>query len=118
MNGGGPLLQTGQAHQSPAYAADPALSRRVRSAPWADHTWDVVVVGSGNAALVAALAAEERGASVLVLERAPHHQRGGNSRHTRNIRCVHEATPYTSGRYTFDEMWRDLCDVGEGPNDE
>ena len=45
-------------------------------------TWDVVVVGAGNAALCAALAARERGASVLVLERAPEAESGGNSRFT------------------------------------
>jgi tricarballylate dehydrogenase len=43
---------------------------------------DVVVVGAGNAALCAALAAREQGARVLVLERAPFEQRGGNSRFT------------------------------------
>jgi tricarballylate dehydrogenase len=41
--------------------------------------YDVVVVGAGNAALCAALAAQEEGARVLVLERAPRHARGGNS---------------------------------------
>ena len=40
---------------------------------------EVIVIGGGNAALCAALAAAERGASVLVLERAPVEQRGGNS---------------------------------------
>ena len=39
----------------------------------------VVVVGAGNAGLSAALAAAERGASVLVLEKAPLHLRGGNT---------------------------------------
>ncbi len=43
---------------------------------------DVVVVGAGNAALCAALAAHEQGAKVLVLERAPEQERGGNSRYT------------------------------------
>ncbi len=41
--------------------------------------WDVVVLGAGNAALCAAVAAAEAGARVLVLERAPAEERGGNS---------------------------------------
>ena len=44
--------------------------------------YDVIVVGAGNAAFCAALAARERDASVLVLERAPQHLNGGNSRFT------------------------------------
>ncbi len=46
------------------------------------QSWDLVVVGGGNAAFCAALAARERGASVLVLERAPADEAGGNSRFT------------------------------------
>jgi tricarballylate dehydrogenase len=42
----------------------------------------VIVVGAGNAALCAALAAAERGASVTVLERAPEEESGGNTRFT------------------------------------
>ena len=42
----------------------------------------IVVIGGGNAALVAAIAARERGAEVTVLERAPYALRGGNSRFT------------------------------------
>jgi tricarballylate dehydrogenase len=44
-----------------------------------NRTWDVVVVGGGNAALCAALSAREHGARVLVLEKAPEAWRGGNS---------------------------------------
>lgn len=52
---------------------------------------DVVVVGAGNAALCAALAAAEHGVSVLVLECAPEEESGGNSRFTAGaIRCVYD----------------------------
>jgi tricarballylate dehydrogenase len=47
-----------------------------------DERYDVVVVGAGNAAMCAALAAREEGASVLVLERAPLAERGGNTAFT------------------------------------
>jgi len=53
--------------------------------------YDVVVVGAGNAALVAALSARDAGARVLVLEAAPEAERGGNSRFTGGIfRIAHE----------------------------
>lgn len=41
--------------------------------------FDVVVVGAGNAALCTAISARENGATVLVLEKAPFDERGGNS---------------------------------------
>jgi tricarballylate dehydrogenase len=84
-----------------------------------DEFWDVVVIGGGNAAIVSAHSARDHGARVLVLERAPAVFRGGNSRHTRNVRCVHyEADDYYTGAYTFDELWKDLGGIGDGPSNE
>ena len=101
---------------------------------------DVVVVGAGNAAFCAALAAAEHGVSVLVLERAPEEEAGGNSRFTAGaFRCVYngvedlralmpdltdeEVARSDFGTYTeekfFDDMGRvteyrtdpDLCEI-------
>jgi tricarballylate dehydrogenase len=55
-----------------------------------DKQYDVIVVGGGNAALCAALSAREHGAKVLLIERAPEEQRGGNSSYTGGgFRMVH-----------------------------
>lgn len=81
--------------------------------------WDVVVIGGGNAGLVAAITARERVSRVLLLERAPAALRGGNTRHTRNVRCMHNTgDAYTPGKYTYAELWNDLCAVGDGPSSE
>lgn len=79
----------------------------------------MLVVGGGNAALCAAISASRAGASVLVLEAAPKFYRGGNTRHTRNMRCAHDsATGTLTGPYTEDEFFDDLLRVTGGQTDE
>jgi tricarballylate dehydrogenase len=92
--------------------------------------YDVVVVGAGNAAMCAALAAEESGAKVLVLEAAPEEVGGGNTRFTAGaIRTVYngvddlrelmpdltdaecEITDF--GTYTEDQFFDDMFRVTE-----
>ncbi|MGV9796504.1 FAD-dependent tricarballylate dehydrogenase TcuA [Mycobacterium sp. NPDC003449] len=92
--------------------------------------YDVVVVGAGNAALCAALAAREHGAGVLVLERAPENERGGNTAFTagamrfayNGVEDVLELCPELSeddlastdfGAYTQDDFYNDMCRVTE-----
>lgn len=67
---------------------------------------DVIVVGSGNAALCAGIAALEGGASVLMIEKAPRELRGGNS-------------SYTAGamRFVYDGS-DDLVPLLSDPDDE
>ena len=76
---------------------------------------EVLVVGGGNAALSAAISARKQGVDVLVLESAPKHFRGGNSRHTRNMRLMHETVydPFT-GVYPEKEFWDDYQKVTDG----
>ena len=81
--------------------------------------YDVLVVGGGNAALCAALMAREAGCSVLILESAPIAFRGGNSRHTRNLRCMHEdPQDILTDAYPEEEYWQDLLKVTGGLTDE
>ena len=81
--------------------------------------FDVLVIGGGNAALCAAISARRAGASVLVLEGAPKFYRGGNTRHTRNMRCAHDAaTGILTGPYPEEEFWNDLLLVTGGQTDE
>ena len=93
--------------------------------------YDVVVVGAGNAALCAALAAHERGAGTLVLEKASEGERGGNTYFSGggfrfpydgvdDIRPLipdlsdEEVAGIDVGAYTAAEMRSDLMRVTEG----
>src|ERR1700751_2652845 len=55
------------------------------------ESWDVIIVGAGNAATCAALSAKEQGARVIMIEKAPFEERGGNSLFTAGgFRFVHD----------------------------
>lgn len=89
------------------------------SAPNLSRVYDVLVVGGGNAALCAAMTAREAGASVLLLESSPREFRGGNSRHTRNLRYFHDSGNWhLTGPYLEDEFWNDLLLVTKGQTNE
>ena len=81
--------------------------------------YDVLVIGGGNAALCAAISAREAGSSVLILEHAPKDYRGGNSRHTRNLRCAHDGpTQFLGGEYTEETYFQELLKVTGGKTDK
>ena len=84
-----------------------------------DRFWDVLVIGAGNAGVCAAIAAAEAGCRTLVMEAAPKHMRGGNTRHTRNLRVMRE-TESAKGEgagYPFAEYYEDLMQVTQGAAD-
>ncbi len=84
-----------------------------------ERNYDVLVIGGGNAGLAAAIDARRGGASVLVLECAPRAMRGGNSRHVRNLRCMHDVpTGVLTEAYLEDEYWKDLLNVTGGRTEE
>ena len=79
---------------------------------------DVLVAGGGNAALCAAIQAARDGARVLVVESATEDFRGGNTRHTRNMRLAHDAgNGVLTGPYPVDEFYHDLLGVTQGHTD-
>lgn len=80
---------------------------------------DVAIVGGGTAALCAALAARRKGASVMLLDQAPPDQRGGNTRHSRNLRIMHGApSPLFPGSYDEADFAADLTKAAEGAENE
>ncbi len=86
--------------------------------PGKETNWDVLVIGGGNAALCAAITAAEAGAQALILEGAPKAYRGGNSRHTRNFRCMHSGPlGVLTDAYGEDEYFDDLLNVTKGKTD-
>src|SRR3981081_786655 len=95
---------------------------------------DVIVVGGGNAAFSAALAAQEQGASVLMLEAAPEDESGGNSRFTAgSVRVVYngvdgskalgpdlteqEVATTDFGTYTQEQFFDDMARVTQNRAD-
>jgi tricarballylate dehydrogenase len=80
---------------------------------------DVLVVGGGSAGLCAAIAARHSGASVRLVEQAPASLRGGNTRHARNFRLMHEQPEwYVPDSYGEDAFFKDLKRVTRGATDE
>jgi tricarballylate dehydrogenase len=83
------------------------------------NPYDVLVAGGGNAALCAAITARRAGARVIVLESATKDFRGGNSRHTRDIRYMHRAaSEFVTDAYGEEEFWQDLRGVTGGATNE
>ncbi len=79
---------------------------------------DVLIAGAGNAAMCAAITAARAGRSVLVVEAAPYDYRGGNTRHTRNMRIAHDVgNDILTGPYPVEEFLDDLRAV-TGPDSD
>ena len=80
---------------------------------------DVLVVGGGCAGLCAAIAARREGATVRMVEHAPAALRGGNARHARNFRIMHDQPEwYVPDAYGEDAFFKDLVRVTGGATDE
>ncbi len=95
------------------------MSRQATEQADLSKRYDIIVIGGGNAALCAAMTAQEAGRSVLVVEVSPEDFRGGNSRHTRNLRYMHsEGNEFLTGPYSEEEFYQDLLRVTAGKTNE
>jgi tricarballylate dehydrogenase len=82
-------------------------------------TVDVLVIGGGSAALCTAIAASRSGVSVRMVEWAPAALRGGNTRHARNFRLMHDRPAwFVPETYSEDAFFRDLLRVTQGATDQ
>jgi tricarballylate dehydrogenase len=80
---------------------------------------DVLVLGGGCAALCAAISARRHGATVRMVEHAPVSLRGGNARHARNFRLMHDQPEwYVPDIYGEDAFFKDLVRVTDGATEE
>ena len=80
---------------------------------------DVLVIGGGLAALCAAISARQAGVSVLMAEAAPRELRGGNTRHSRNLRIMHSVpSAAIPGAYSEAEFMDDVVKASQGACDE
>ncbi|TQV94405.1 hypothetical protein V2A60_002563 [Cordyceps javanica] len=103
--------------------------------PTLNSSYDVLVVGSGNAALAAALSARQTGATVAVFEAAPRSHFGGNSRYSSGIfriwhdglssvlplldkSALEEARRCRMGMYTRDDYAADMARTSGGQCDK
>ena len=81
--------------------------------------YDVIVVGAGNAALCSALSAREHTSNVLVLERAPQDERGGNSQFTAGgMRIVYDGVEDIEKLVDLSDEERAITDFGEYTSDQ
>jgi tricarballylate dehydrogenase len=99
--------------------AEYARSHAIVDKAEASQIPDVLVVGGGSAALCAAIAARRGGASVRIVEQAPASLRGGNTRHARNFRLMHDRPEwYVPDVYGEDAFFEDLLHVTHGATHE
>jgi tricarballylate dehydrogenase len=81
-----------------------------------DRAGALVVVGSGNAGLCAAVSAAQSGARVLLVEKASRERRGGNSRFAALYRFPYDGFEDLIALCPELDDWRDRATVGPYPD--